>query len=562
MAKNDNGDRYESELSHILICNDGLYTIDDIYTIIKEGIKNNDRLAQSIKRYLKFNFITLDTNGKMFYYMDEDNIWNEANGNGIIGSKIVERIQKLTEHYKYYYLNKISKFQKGKNMASDIQNSYNDKGVLVVKAKKLLQEKYGDCIDDFKNVLSIVKLINEADKLESKTSLHTGSIIEKSLIFIYDNRRFDEIFNVNKDVLSVNNGVIELKTMSLRKRRAEDRFTYKIPTDYVADIDTTYIYNVINDNFINNPNNGTYLQSFVGYGITGYTNQNKLLIIHGSGSNIKSIIDTQCQYVLGDTIYHTMSKDSLTTTSGNNDEIYNLKSARICSINETGENDQINWELTKKLTGSDTINVSAKFKGTISFNNQSCPIIFTNNKPKLPINATFAEKRRVTYVHSEKQYLDMNNKIDKLEWSQNKQDNGLIGIKDPKLGDKLRQHKSAWLKWMLDGTKRFYENGQVLVIPDSVNDHIIEELKQQDIIGTFINESTTIDKESYIPTPELYSMFIELNDVDTKEYTKKKFATKLKQMGFDTTALKRIDGKPTRCTIGKDNDNMGINFMD
>jgi len=66
MAKNDNGDLYESELSHILICNDGLYTIDDINTIIKEGIKNNDRLAQSIKRYLKYNFITLDTNGKMF----------------------------------------------------------------------------------------------------------------------------------------------------------------------------------------------------------------------------------------------------------------------------------------------------------------------------------------------------------------------------------------------------------------------------------------------------------------------------------------------------------------
>jgi len=103
---------------------------------------------------------------------------------------------------------------------------------------------------------------------------------------------------------------------------------------------------------------------------------------------------------------------------------------------------------------------------------------------------------------------------------------------------------------MLDGTKRFYDNGQVLVIPDSVNDHIIEELQQQDIIGTFINESTTIDKDSYIPTPELYSMFIELNDVDTKEYTKKKFANKLKQMGFDTTALKRIDGKPTRCTTG------------
>ena len=583
MAKNDNGDRYESELSHILICNDGLYTIDDINTIIKEGLKTLDRLATALQRYLKYNFITFDSKEILFYYLGEENIWYETNGNSIIGSKIVERIQKLTEHYKYYYLNKISKFQKGKNMATDIQNSYNDNGVLLVKAKKLLQEKYGDCIDDFKNVLSIVKLINDADKLEIKASLHISTIITKSLKFIINKQRFDEVFNINKDILSVNNGVIEFNTMTLRKRRAEDRFTYKIPTDYIADIDTTYIYDVINNNFINDPNNGTYLQSFIGYGLTGYTNQQKLLVIHGSGSNMKSIIDSQCQYVLGDTIYHTMSKEALTITSGNNDELYNLKSARICSINETCEDDKFNWNSIKKLTGGDTIEVSAKFKGVIKFINQSCPIIFTNNKLKLPVDAVLAEKRRVAYIHSEKQYLDMKNKIDKLEWSQFKEDQGLIGVKDPKLGDKLKQHKSAWLKWMLDGTKRFYDNGQDLIIPDSVNGHIIEEFKQQDIIGTFITESTTVDSGSFIPTPELYSMFIELNDVDTKLYSKMRFATKLKQMGFDTTVRKRIDSKQVRCTIGlkfkedieddededikqptliKENDSMSISFMD
>jgi len=190
-------------------------------------------------------------------------------------------------------------------------------------------------------------------------------------------------------------------------------------------------------------------------------------------------------------------------------------------------------------------------------------------------------------VHSQKQYLDLNNQIDRSEWSQYKQDNGFIGIKDPQLGEKLRHHKSAFLAWMLDGTKKFYENGRKLIIPESVNQHIMEEIKQQDVIGTFINESTTVDKDSYIPTPELYNMFIELNDVDTKLYSKMKFATKLKQMGYDTTVVKKINGKPTRCTIGlkfkeniedededeegedintptliKDNDNMSISFMD
>jgi len=298
---------------------------------------------------------------------------------------------------------------------------------------------------------------------------------------------------------------------------------------------------------------------------------------------MKSIIDSQCQETLGDDCYHVMSTDSLTTTSGNNDDIYNLKSARMCSINETCEEDKFNWGMMKRITGGDTIKASAKYKGQINFKNQSCPIIWTNCKPKLPTNAEFAEKRRITYVHSEKQYLDLKNQIDRSEWSQYKQDNGLIGVKDPQLGEKLKKHKSAFLAWMLDGTKRFYENGRKLIIPDSVNEHIIEELKQQDIIGTFINESTTVDSGSFIPTPELYNMFIELNDVDTKEYTKKKFATKLKQMGFDTTVVKKINGKPTRCTIGlkfkedieddededikpptfiKENDSMSISFMD
>ena len=43
-------------------------------------------------------------------------------------------------------------------MVNDIQNSYNDNGVLLIKAKKTLEGKYSDCIDDFKNVLSLVKM--------------------------------------------------------------------------------------------------------------------------------------------------------------------------------------------------------------------------------------------------------------------------------------------------------------------------------------------------------------------------------------------------------------------
>ena len=88
--------------------------------------------------------------------------------------------------------------------------------------------------------------MNDADKLENKTSMHTGQIIEKSLTFIiYSQKRFDEVFNINKDILSVNNGVFELETMTLRKRRAEDRVTYKCPTDYVSDVDKKYIYDLI-----------------------------------------------------------------------------------------------------------------------------------------------------------------------------------------------------------------------------------------------------------------------------------------------------------------------------
>ena len=463
-------------------------------------------------------------------------------------------------------------------MANDIQNSHNEKGVLVVKAKKELQEKYGDCIDDFKQVLSFVKLINESDKLENKTSIHSGTIVSKSIFYILNNLRYDQIFNINKDIISVNNGIIEFKTMTLRKRRAEDRVTYKSPKDYDPTKGEEYFNNLINSAFSFNPEYAVYLQSYLGYAITGHTNQNKFLIVHGTGSNMKSVIDSQNQLVFGDTIYHTMSKDALTSKGGNNDEIYNLKSARIFSINETGEEDQFNWEMIKKLVGGDTINVSAKFKGCIKFNNQSCPIIWTNNKPKLPINATFAEKRRVTYVDAKKQFLDMNNQIDKLEWSQYKQDQGLIGVKNTDLLIEMAKKGSEYLNWVLIGTKRFYDNGMKLIIPDSVNEHIMEEIQSQDVIGTFINDSTTVDKESFIPTPDLYNLFIELCGVDVKEYSKRKFATKLTQLGFDTTVRKRIDSKQVRCTIGlklkedienedeveliKENDPMSISFMD
>ena len=79
--------------------------------------------------------------------------------------------------------------------------------------------------------------------------------------------------NSNKDIISCNNGVIELSNGRLRKHRIDDYCTYKLKLDYPEEgimFSTSVIEEFFSDIMLNDKKMVEYLQYFLGYTITGH----------------------------------------------------------------------------------------------------------------------------------------------------------------------------------------------------------------------------------------------------------------------------------------------------
>ena len=559
-AEKDNSELFKKNFADVYICNFGLYSLDDIYYIIIAG--NEEETTKKLKEYLVYNYITLEENTKTIFYLDDDNIWRETIGTATYKNKLYNFFKDILNFYIYRTENilkeKINNYEEiyeiGKGMIKEKEKKYKKKTKTEneIENDKKINELQPEIKKQLLNFISIKEKKMEIQNLFCKES---HRFIASSLTYITRHEKsYSDIFNTDKDILSVNNGIIELKTMTLRERERDDMVTYACPVDYKPEEGYNFIEEKIKDAFSYDENGKIMLQNYLGYSVTGHTSENKFLICYGEGSNMKSVIDKLNNRIFGDKVYHQINKEALKSKELNNDALYNMKSARFISVNETEDDDKFNWSLLKGLTGGDKVNIAAKFRNAISFYHNACLIFFTNSKPVLPVDAKFAERRRPIFLPFKKQFLDKSNIIDMMEYSDKKEKEGLIGVKDRHLEDKLLNYSSQYLNWILKGTSNFYKNDKKLIIPDSIQSHILEEIENQDIIKNFIKENCVDDSDFFIPSDDLYNKFLIDEGKSKNDITKAAFSRKLKNLGYET--------KPKTHNGAKKRVYMGLRFID
>jgi len=155
---------------------------------------------------------------------------------------------------------------------------------------------------------------------------------------------------------NVANGMIDLRTGKLRRHRRRDMITGLAPIafDRVAQCPRfkSFVLEIMGDD----QDMATFLQRAVGYSLTGVATEQVLLLLHGSGSNGKSVLLEVMHALCGDYA----GRANFTTfieqrADRRRNDIARLAGLRLVTALEIGEGARLSEAVIKQVTGGDTI---------------------------------------------------------------------------------------------------------------------------------------------------------------------------------------------------------------
>jgi len=315
--------------------------------------------------------------------------------------------------------------------------------------------------------------------------------------------------------LNVQNGTLDLRTVTLRPHRREDRISKILPVGYDPDAKCPRWRRFVSEVTCGDKDLAVFLQMAVGYSLTGSTREQCFFLCWGEGANGKSTFLEAVQYALGD--YGTTAGVAAffdTRTDGLQPEVVRLRGSRFVSATETPKKARLDIEAIKRFTGSDRVTARTLHSEPISFEPQCKIWLATNDRPR--INATdHGTWRRVRLIPWRAKFEGED--------------------QDPDLLAKLKEEATGILAWAVDGCMAWLEDGH-LPHPTAVDEATEEYREAEDVIGQWVEDCAEIVPNLEATGSDLYESYrtwAEKNGL--RQSSNVWFAERLRARGLEKT---------------------------
>jgi P4 family phage/plasmid primase-like protien len=357
-------------------------------------------------------------------------------------------------------------------------------------------------------------------------------------------KMWEDNLNANPAVLPVKNGVLCLKTGTLRQYELEDYITYKLDVEFDPEANTDKQKEFVSQILHGNKEAEDFFQYFMGYSITGENNRSQMLVEEGTddGANAKSHFNGCILNVMGNLMTTGDRKSFSVRPDGcvNNDSLYNARFARIVVINELNKKDKLDIGQIKTYTGNEPVTVSAKYKNEVTYTPKFTIIVPLNDMVEIPAEAG-AMWRRIIMVQFKVRFLTR----DHIDWDEEKFKDGWIVERDDAKGQALKDDKSGWLMWLVKGAMDYYKN-PTREAPPSLQEHMIKTQEENDPYLKQIRKDYvfTGDHSHYVIVKELSSSLPKSDNSDAIHA--KRIANVMKRLKAKFTSRNIHPNKTTR----------------
>lgn len=325
-------------------------------------------------------------------------------------------------------------------------------------------------------------------------------------------------FDIEKYLLNVNNGTLDLRTGKLSPHRRENLITKLAPVDYSPNAHAPRWTQFLSEITDGDMEMIEYLQRKIGYTLSGDTSEEEMDVLYGRGGNGKSKFLEVIQELMGD--YAQQAPTSLLMGNNNNGgpspELVRLKGARFVATVETGEGKRMDEELVKQLTGRDRIAARHLYKDVVEFVPEAKIFLATNHKPLvraddggiwrrlklIPFTVTIPEEKR-----------------------------------DKHLSEKLKAEISGILTWAIQGFQKWKTDG--LNPPAKVTAATDAYQAEMDSLGTFISDCCVEHPKAKSNAKNLYDEYVTWCQENGENPMKSRmFKKRLEERGFIYKAIR------------------------
>jgi putative DNA primase/helicase len=296
-----------------------------------------------------------------------------------------------------------------------------------------------------------------------------------------------EDFDADPSLFSVRNGTLDLRTGTLRPHDPADLITCQAPVAYDPGATCPRWHAFLDRIFGEDRELIGFLQRAVGYSLTGRSDEQVFLLLHGAGANGKTVFVRTLLHLFGD--YGRAADFStflLRRSEGPRNDLARLAGARLVVASEAGEGQRFDEELLKKVTGGDRIAARYLYSEEFEFTAGFTIWLAANHRPTIR-GGDHAIWRRVILV-------PFGVTIPEEE-------------QDPHLVDRLTEELPGILGWALEGYRAWSARG--LGRPPAVQAAVADYRAASDTLAEFLDQRCVLGEGHRATATALWSSYQE-----------------------------------------------------
>ena len=328
-----------------------------------------------------------------------------------------------------------------------------------------------------------------------------------------------DAFDADINLICLDNGTLDLSTMTLREHSPQDMLTLRVPVVYDAQAQCGEFEKTILE-CLPDPAVRAYFKRAVGYAFTGSPTAGAWFALNGDTGCGKSTVMNIILAAFGGhgrtAAQNTFVKRQDGSRAAN--DLNDIRNARIVAVMETAEGQQFNEALLKAYSGGDEMNSHGLYQENGVWKNRGVLFMLTNHPPRLSADDN-ANWRRIKMINFPNSQYD--------------------GTKtpDPDLANRIiRNELPGVLNWILEGVAEYREHG--LGDPDQIVEAVKAHRVESDTVSQFLSEGTqdgyvTVAPEQSIASTQLYLIYTNwCSDFGIKPLGAQRFGMRLSALKY------------------------------
>lgn len=350
--------------------------------------------------------------------------------------------------------------------------------------------------------------------------------------------------DVHPHLLTVQNGTIDARTGEVLRHSYEHMITrmspIAIPVRYDqegrrwVDFDRSkapLFLGGIAATMLHDPELLDYLQRLSGYMLTGETTEQRFWFLSGKGSNMKGKYCGTMERLIPEhyaelDVTFLMKQRNQKSMGGTNEDLADLRGARIIHAEEGDENDVLDEAPMKKLSGGGHLKVAKKFMSSVRFRPVGKIIYETNHKPRV-ISQDTAIWRRIVDIPFRAHFANPGEAGYK---------EGVSLPKNPNFDRDVEPELPHILAWAIMGAVRWYQVGlsDKIAEPVAIQEARKAYMEETDVLADFISATCEREEGATVLQGQLYTAYENYCALNASgnPISKKAFGSALKERLF------------------------------